>query len=138
MSLLYDSHPRGDSRTPAPSMVQLYHRRGRESMGRAHWILTHLSPKRTYVTSFHTPLATPVTWPIQLQRRLGNAEELMDTDKHSSHCHNYYLPHLTAGETEDQRNGDMAQDLAASVWRRPIQPQACLPAQTTLLTIACS
>lgn len=41
----------------------------------------------------------------------------------------FFLPHLTVEETEAQRNGDMAQDLAASVGGRPIQVQVYLPAR---------
>lgn len=60
---------------------------------------------------------------------LGNSEELTDTGKYRGHCRSHYLPHLTVEETEGQRNGDMAQDIAASMGGRPIQAQVYLPAR---------
>lgn len=94
-----------------------------------HGTLPHLGPEGTCITSIHIPLAISVTWPIPLQRTLGNSEELTGTDKHRGHRHSHHLPHLTVEETEAQRNGDMAQDLAASVGGKPIQVQVYLPAR---------
>lgn len=72
------------------------------SGGNAVYLLTStqmdIHHSHSYPIGHTSHMANPTT------KVAWKCRELMGIDKHSGHCHNYYLPHLTVEATEILRN----------------------------------